>query len=289
MTDLASQLAVRRVLLRSAGQRIVRRRKIKPLPEPRSFALQYNRLLRARKSVLQTLLRERVYPALPDLLAEAERDRGLVRQDAARDTLSRLFGDMTLVFGRLFPDTQNELQQIAHDTTLFHAQAHQRQLKTALGVEVIQPEPFLQPVIDGFVADNVGLISSLEGQELSALEGIVSSGIRRGARVEEIKRDLQRKLLVDKSKAAFIAQDQTLKLYGELNEHRQRNVGIKSYRWSTSKDERVRPGHRSLDGTTQTWAKPPIVDFKVGRTAHPGGDFRCRCQAIPIIPDELLT
>ena len=81
-----------------------------------------------------------------------------------------------------------------------------------------------------------------------------------------------------KRRAALIARDQVTSLNAELTRIRQQQVGIEQYTWSTVKDERVRKSHRALEGTTQRWDKPPIVD---GEPAHPGQPINCRCQAIP--------
>jgi len=88
-------------------------------------------------------------------------------------------------------------------------------------------------------------------------------------------------------RAATIARDQIGKLNGEMNQLRQTNLGVRRYRWSTSQDERVRDGHRKLNGTIQLWAKPPVVDERTGERGHPGQPIQCRCSAIPIIDDVL--
>ncbi len=101
------------------------------------------------------------------------------------------------------------------------------------------------------------------------------------ARVEDVRAALEERLGVVRSRAELIARDQTLKLYGQIQGERQTAAGIVEYTWSTSDDERVREDHAALDGTTQRWDTPPIVDKRTGRREHPGGDFQCRCSAVP--------
>ena len=75
--------------------------------------------------------------------------------------------------------------------------------------------------------------------------------------------------------ARRIARDQTNKAVGNLNQIRQMDIGIESYVWRTSMDERVRPTHRDKEGTVFRWDNPPPD------TGHPGHDIQCRCRPQP--------
>lgn len=138
-----------------------------------------------------------------------------------------------------------------------------------------------------FIRNNTELIR-LEERARAEVRGVIEGPLREGVRVEEVRKKIEERLGVVRSRAELIARDQTLKLYGQIQEARQTAAGIEEYTWSTSEDERVRAGHEHLEGTTQRWDNPPIVDPKTGRKAHPGGDFQCRCAAIPILPVEGL-
>ena len=74
-----------------------------------------------------------------------------------------------------------------------------------------------------------------------------------------------------------IVRDQTNKTIGQLTQLRQTQIGIQSYQWLTSQDERVRPTHIRNSGLVFDWSNPPPV------TGHPGHDIQCRCTAIPIV------
>ena len=58
---------------------------------------------------------------------------------------------------------------------------------------------------------------------------------------------------------------------------RQQQVGIESYQWLTSQDERVRPTHIRNSGLVFDWGRPPPD------TGHLGNDVMCRCTAIPVV------
>lgn len=138
-----------------------------------------------------------------------------------------------------------------------------------------------------WIENNTELIR-LEERARAEIRKVIEGPLREGIRVEEVRARIEERLGVVRSRAEFIARDQTLKLYGQIQQARQTAAGIEEYTWSTSEDERVRPDHAELEGTAQRWDDPPVVDDRTGRKAHPGGDFNCRCAAIPILPDEGL-
>lgn len=115
---------------------------------------------------------------------------------------------------------------------------------------------------------------------------VVDKAVREGRAVDEIRKALEEQVGVERSRAELIARDQSLKLYGRIQEQRQRAAGFTQYVWTTSLDERVRPGHAVLDGALIDWDDPPVVDPRTGRRAHPGGDFQCRCSAVPYSDED---
>lgn len=141
-------------------------------------------------------------------------------------------------------------------------------------------------VMNDAIRENAALIKSIPRVLQEQVESVIADGIARGLRVEEVADSIERRFQVSRSRARFIARDQVAKLNGALVEARNRALGITRYRWITSRDERVRPWHRRLDGTIQEWAEPPVVD-KNGRRCNPGEDFNCRCVSAPLVEDIL--
>jgi SPP1 gp7 family putative phage head morphogenesis protein len=102
-----------------------------------------------------------------------------------------------------------------------------------------------------------------------------------GLRVEVLREQIMDRFGVGRSRADLIARDQTLKLNGQINRNRQKEIGIDRYEWSTSRDSRVRKTHKH-DGKIFSWDDPPDPPG-----VHPGQDYQCRCVAIPVAPDWL--
>lgn len=128
--------------------------------------------------------------------------------------------------------------------------------------------------IDAFRKTNVAKIRSLGGEAVGRVAKKLREAEDKGWHRDRLRKEIQSVADVSRSKADLLARDQVLKLNGQITEERQTQAGIEEYVWSTSSDERVRPMHDDLDGTTQSWDDPPVTN-DAGDTNHPGGDYQC--------------
>lgn len=160
--------------------------------------------------------------------------------------------------------------------SVFHLVDHQAalDLNRVIGVPSTAVLPNARILEQKWLHGNTELIK-LEERSRREVEAIITDPLRQGARVEEIRGAIQERLGIARSRAETNARSQTLRLYGQIQQERQQAAGIEEYVWSTSEDERVRPDHADLDGTTQRWDTPPIVDKRTGRREHPGFDYQC--------------
>lgn len=159
---------------------------------------------------------------------------------------------------------------------------------------LVQINPFdLEDVrgsLVGFIENNVSLVRKIENETRAGIQEQLTSSFQQGLRVEQISENLSKSFGFNQSRATLVARDQTLKFNSQITKERHRQVGVQEYTWITSRDGNVRPDHEVLDGTTQKWSEPPVVDQKTGRRAHPGEDFQCRCIAAPVIrPEEIFA
>lgn len=173
-----------------------------------------------------------------------------------------------------------------HQKTELH-----KQLQAAAGVDVFAAEPNLLPRFEAFTSENVGLITTLPQRALAETEQRVLSGLREGRRTEDLAAEINERFDVGEARAEVIARDQTMKLYGELNQVRQEELGVDGYIWRTSLDERVRgnpsgrypnadPSHWDREGVKFSWDDPP-------EDGHPGFPIQCRCWAEPNLEEVL--
>lgn len=148
-----------------------------------------------------------------------------------------------------------------------------------------------------FRQTNAALIRSLPADLAADVGSALAEVDVRDLHVKDVGEILSERFGVAESKGEFWARDQTLKLYANVQETRQRAAGASQYQWEDSDDERVRgrPGglwernasnHWILRNTIQQWSTPPVTNPKTGERNHPGHDRQCRCSAYPLFDGD---
>ncbi len=203
------------------------------------------------------------------------------RADDYQDDVNNFFDRAQIDYARTGRRKARTLStKIGQRTAEFGKRQLNTKFNAVLGVDVLGAEPWLQSFVDSFVRDNVDLITSIHKQYFDQIETEVKKAVTSGARWESLAEKIETRYDVSRSRANLIARDQTSKLNGDLDRVRQQKLGITTYVWRTSKDERVRDSHKQLEGKSIRWSKPPEV-------GHPGQDYQCRCTAEPDIDGYL--
>lgn len=139
--------------------------------------------------------------------------------------------------------------------------------------------------------EQVDLIRSLPLEAAQKVQAWTKEGLATGERFEAISKRIREELPgITKNRATLIARTETARARSNFTQARARNVGSPGYIWHTVGDSRVRPMHAALDGTYQSWDKPPVCDLGKGGQplrAHAGCIFACRCWSEPVWPEEL--
>lgn len=254
-----------------------RRRRLPRQQPPKTLARDYaaalRRIVDLTRQALQPLLDE-----LPDLLRSSSRERAdsaradagegrRVRQlvDQARDRIARSVRPA---------DIEKLAEEFARKTATYQRVQLSRQVKAALGADVFIRDRRLAGLVDGFVSENVSLIRSLPEEVLSKIERSVTRAVTSGTPHPELARQIQDEVGVGERRARLIARDQVGKFYGQVNESRQREMGVDGYVWRTARDARVRPEHEDREGQSFKWTEPPD-------DGHPGQAIQCRCYSEP--------
>ena len=145
--------------------------------------------------------------------------------------------------------------------------------------------PELDEATIAYIADeytnNMNLyIKSWTESQIVELRDAVQKNAMEGYRADTLAKSMQKQYNLSMNKASFLAKQETNLLVSKLRESRFKDAGVNEYKWSTSKDSRVRDRHKELDGKVFMWDSPPIMDD--GSRKNPGEDFGCRCKAIPV-------
>lgn len=280
MFKLRELVRNKRAFDKSLGIRY-RIKRVPRMQHPIALEIDYAKYLRSIVEATAEGLRRELYPRLPFLLRSA----GASRRDAYTDDLNEIIRAVRATVGDQFTDEQirHAIRSKGIRVADWNRKQMTRVLSAALSIDVYTAEPWLTAELNGFVHTNAALIESIPRDMLREAEIRIQTGIRQGMRVEELEAQIEGAYGVNKkasNRAELIARDQVGKFNGDLNKMRQGSLGIEKYTWRTVKDERVRPFHADLEGTTQRWDSPPVVSAD-GRRAHPGEDYQCRCQAEP--------
>ncbi|CAJ1226644.1 minor capsid protein [Lactiplantibacillus xiangfangensis] len=146
-----------------------------------------------------------------------------------------------------------------------------------LAVNPVAGDAQLQSFVKGKVAENVSYITSIRDDYANKVEQVIYRGVTGGQSYGEMGQAIQHQAHVSRSKASFIARDQSGSIYGQMTKQRHQAAGINKFQWETMEDERVRPSHAAREGV--------IYDYDTADLL-PGEDFNCRCTADPVFDDD---
>lgn len=208
-----------------------------------------------------------------------------IAQANAEVTIANIRAAMITTLDSVDPDQVSELSTAEKEYKRTITEM-QDDLKKAAAAIAIIPEltPGARDVIAKEWGQNLDIyIKGWVGENVIKLREQVQLHGMAGGRAEGLVKMLVDNYGVSKSKAKFLARQETSMLMAKFHETRFAEIGITRYRWSTSHDERVRPDHRVLNGKIFSFTSPPITDRKTGARNNPGEDYNCRCIAVPIV------
>lgn len=276
---------IRRGIARKQRRRRNALPKIPKILYPYGIERSYRKTMRTLVSDMRRLVNTELMPEMKRILDAAELARPTIDSIRADEydyatELSRLLEIVRTSFAGVY--TEEELIAIAAKIARAVADQNGRELgkvwASVFGADVFKTEPWLAIETRAFVTQNVALIKTIPSQYFGEIEQKVFAAARQGLSYKELQADIQRSYGKSRARAELIARDQIGKFNGQLNMLRQTQAGLTRYRWATVKDERVRTSHRAREGKIFSWDDPP-------KGGHPGEDFQCRCQAIPLTED----
>jgi SPP1 gp7 family putative phage head morphogenesis protein len=264
-------------ILRSAGV-VHRRRKPPRQVQPKAISADYYKAL---KRVIVAPLHEIVgeFVALlkqEPLLTSARQDAGVPPH--VRKSLTRAGEKMAASFERSKALLERLATEHATRTSRYQRAQLGKQVKALVGVDLPMADKAVSDLVPGFVSENVSLCRRMTEDLRSGIERETERVFREGGRWEELSDALEERVGVSESRAALIARDQIGKLYSDVNQARQRELGADKYIWRTMNDERVRPEHEVLEGEEFSWDDPPDGE-------NPGEAVLCRCYAEPVFSE----
>jgi len=127
------------------------------------------------------------------------------------------------------------------------------------------------------IAENVALIRSIDDQMRNGISGAVFRGLQARTPARDVAREIRKIAGVSQRRAELIASDQLQKLTGELDQQRQKQVGLSKFEWAHSGKVNFREEHKARDGKVYSWSGP------VAKNDPPGRAIRCGCRARAVL------
>jgi len=245
------------------------------------------------------LLNETIKKHLPKMMEAYKKER---HGDSRFDDMHDLDNDIRKEMQKAAEELEQKiaafglekfLKKIAEMTKSTSIREWKRAVKQTLGIDLFDDYykgDFYEQALKKWIDDNILKIRSIPNETLGSMRDIILKGFARGETITTLTKSIQEEYKLSKSKARAIARDQLSTLNSQITQMQQRDAGCNKYRWSTSKDSRVRDCHRSFHNKVFSWDEPPEIWYETkksgrvytGRRCHPGEDYACRCIALPV-------
>lgn len=251
----------------------------RPVREPRAAMARLQRLYDAR--------RRRAYGVIRAAAAEVIKVRLPARADNAevppfaRISIGTILDASASLISGTTPAERRELEAIAREIVTWSVDETDREWARILG-RPVPPAAGLDPLA---TRSRLRAFYLANEEALDAIGADLFADVRErlwteeGLDVDAVARLLVERYAVTESKARFYAEDQALKMQGDIDRQRHEALGFVAYYWRTVGDDRVRTTHRAREGELFRWDDPP-------EGGHPSEDWGCRCYAEPQL-DEL--
>ena len=250
-----------------------------PYAVERSYSAHLSRFVNA----IDRLLRERFVTVYAQALAE----RNSLRRDAWPEDLET--GLAWLQFNVPLDAALKAMRRTAEAAKNFGGPAYAAFARAYAGVAAIQSEPKLEPLMDAWSKTNSKLIKSIQTKYLDDVAASASEYVRMGRTSKEFAEELRRQHDLAVARAKLIARTETAKLNSAITRERQEALGLNTYVWRSSRDERVRASHRAMEGMYCKYSDSSVCSRDGvnwvsrasigGYIGDPGTDYQCRCTA----------
>ncbi|MBR6448374.1 MAG: minor capsid protein [Fibrobacter sp.] len=161
-----------------------------------------------------------------------------------------------------------------------------------------------EQILNTWTENFVNQCKSTNEEMRKKVAGVVSDGVLEGRNLRDITKEVKQTCTdFTDNKAELIATTEVGKLNSAISKDQAKSAGIEYYEWSAAMDGRTRDSHAVMDGKICKWGDDDgyykwVIDEKTGKKklkrfprpkeaykGAPGTDFRCRCTALPYVPE----
>lgn len=248
-----------------------------PISERLGSVLEYRKALRAMLNEIARQTREDIIPLYAADRAQEREERRRMSDAPGGWWFTRLASSLL----GLTTAANEMVERVLRLEGERHTKEFAASVKRAIGIDigvVIRNED-LEDVLQAASVRSVALIRNLAEETLNRVQQTVLQAASNGDSVATLRKSLVEQFGIVGRRADLIAQDQMSKHVSNMNRIRQQQAGVKTYRWLSSRDERVRPRHRRLDGKQYKWGEATGAEGGL----PPGQPVACRCLARGVV------
>jgi hypothetical protein len=134
--------------------------------------------------------------------------------------------------------------------------------------------------VESFLSRNVGLIRSVSDETRARVSDIVLRGYQARSPLRQVAKEMSEAVDLSRKRALRISADQNSKMAARLDQARQEQAGITSFKWRHSIKRHPRALHVAHDEKVFRWDALPLLD---GKPDRPGDAPFCGCRAQALI------
>ena len=198
-----------------------------------------------------------------------------------------------------------KVAKVANEVSMFQVRAFSNFSEMAVGERYFPQQGEKETILTTWTENFVNLCKSTNEEMRKKVAGVVSDGVLGGRNIRDLTKDIQNTCSeFTRNKAELIATTEVGKLNSAIARNQSESAGIQFYEWAAAMDGRTRESHAVMDGKIckwgddthyYVWSEP---DPKTGKKklirkdrpenaykGAPGTDFRCRCVALPYVPE----
>ena len=193
--------------------------------------------------------------------------------------------------------------RIANEVSIFQVRAFSNFSELSVGEKYFPKQDGKDTIITTWTANFVNLCKSTNEEMRKKVAGVVSDEVLGGRNIRDLTKDIQNTCSeFTRNKAELIATTEVGKLNSAIARNQSESAGIQFYEWAAAMDGRTRESHAVMDGKICKWGddtgfyvwkeqpdgKRKLVRQDRPKNAYmgaPGTDFRCRCTALPYVPE----
>ena len=276
------------------------------MPDYPDFVTTLKRLHLKRKGNRPKMSPQKFYPSqvelqTQELIREELGEYAYMLQSAAQSNGVQGVYDVP---GAVPQGFDEKVQKVAEAVSLFQVRAFANFSELAVGERYFPGGNEQRDIILSTWSDNfMNLCKSTNEEMRKKVAGVVSDGVLGGRNIRDLTKDIQSTCSeFTRNKAELIATTEVGKLNTAIARNQSESAGIRFYEWSAAMDGRTRESHAVMDGKICKWGddtgfyvwkeqpdgKRKLVRQERPKNAYmgaPGTDFRCRCTALPYVPE----